>query len=77
MDVLLERSVGAQLTTARMLLAQFEAQLAEYADMNREARRTVRGRDLAARLSGLMEGREMWSARVTELEARSQQEARG
>lgn len=70
MDVSLERPVKAQLTTARMLVAQFVAQLDEYAGMNREARRTPRGRELSKRLNGLNEGREKWSARVAELEAR-------
>ena len=75
MDVALERPVRAQLTTARMLLAQFIAQLEEVAAMNREARRTPRGRDLAKRLDGLNEGREKWAARVAELEARLASEA--
>jgi hypothetical protein len=70
MDVATERPVKAQLTTARLLLAQFIAQLDEYAAMNREARRTPRGRDLSARLSGLEEGRAKWSRTVAELEAR-------
>ncbi|WP_136053432.1 hypothetical protein [Microbacterium sp. K5D] len=70
MDVATERPVEAQLTTARLLLAQFIAQLDEYAAMNREARRTPRGRDLSARLDGLKEGHEKWAAKVAELEAR-------
>ena len=70
MDVATERPVTAQLTTARLLLAQFIAQLDEYAAMNREARRTPRGRDLSARLDGLKDGREKWAAKVDELEAR-------
>ncbi|NYF29025.1 MULTISPECIES: hypothetical protein [unclassified Microbacterium] len=70
MDVATERPVKAQLTTARLLLAQFIAQLDEYAAMNREARRTPRGRDLSARLGGLKDGREKWAAKVDELEAR-------
>ena len=70
MDVATERPVKAQLTTARLLLAQFIAQLDEYAAMNREARRTPRGRDLSARLDGLKEGREKWAKKVDELEAR-------
>lgn len=75
MDVATERPVKAQLTTARLLLAQFIAQLDEYAAMNREARRTPRGRDLSARLRGLREGREKWAKTVTELEARLATEA--
>ena len=70
MDVRTERPVEAQLTTAKLLLAQFIAQLDEYAAMNREARRTPRGRDLSARLDGLKEGRETWAAKVEKLEAR-------
>lgn len=70
MDVATERPVEAQLTTARLLLAQFIAQLDEYAAMNREARRTPRGRDLSARIDGLNEGHEKWAAKVAELEAR-------
>ncbi len=70
MDVATERPVKAQLTTARLLLAQFIAQLDEYAAMDREARRTPRGRDLSARLDGLKEGREKWAKKVDELEAR-------
>lgn len=70
MDVATERPVTAQLTTARLLLAQFIAQLDEYAAMNREARRTPRSRDLSARLDGLKDGREKWAAKVDELEAR-------
>lgn len=70
MDVRTERPVAAQLTTAKLLLAQFIAQLDEYAAMNREARRTPRGKDLSARLDGLKAGREKWTAKVDELEAR-------
>lgn len=56
--------------TERPVKAQFIAQLDEYAAMNREARRTPRGRDLSARLDGLKEGREKWAKKVGELEAR-------
>lgn len=70
MDAATDRPLKAQLTTARLLLAQFIAQLDEYAAMNREARRTPRGRDLCARLDGLKEGREKWAKKVDELEAR-------
>lgn len=63
------RTATAQLLTARLLLAQFDAQLDEYDAMNRDARRgTPRGRDLSARLAGLRQGRAKWAARVRELE---------
>lgn len=65
-----ERPVAKQLWTAKFLLAQFEVQLAEYAAMNRESRRTPRGRDLAARHNDLQAGRTTWAAKVEELEAR-------
>lgn len=70
-DIATERSVTAQLSTARWLLAQFEAQLNELAGMNREARRTARGRELVARRQGLKDGREKWAARANDLEARA------
>ena len=63
------RPAEAQLTTARMLLAQFVAQIEEYEGMNREVRRTPHGRDLKRRLDGLRAGREKWQARVDELVA--------
>lgn len=75
MDVATERPVEAQLTTARLLLAQFIAQLDEFAAMNRDGRRTPRGRDLSARLDGLKDGRKKWAAKVDELEARLTAEA--
>lgn len=62
------RPAEAQLTTARMLLAQFIVQIEEYEAMNREQRRTPRGRDLSSRIVGLREGREKWQTRVDELE---------
>ena len=65
-----ERSPQAQLSTARYLLAQFITQLDEFEAMNRQQRRTPRGRDLAARLAGLREGRAKWEGRVAGLEAR-------
>lgn len=64
-----ERSPEAQLGTARMLLAQFIVQIEEVEGMNREQRRTPRGRDLAARIDGLREGLKTWTDRVAELEA--------
>lgn len=65
-----ERSRKARLVTARLLLSQFDAQLAEWKHMAPAGRkRTVRGRDLASRLDGLKTGRETWAARVAELEA--------
>lgn len=63
------RTPEAQLTTARMLLAQFIVQIEEFEAMNREERRTPRGRDLANRIDGLREGRATWEKRVAELEA--------
>lgn len=63
------RDLEAQLRTARMLLAQFIVQIEEFEGMNRRARRTPRGRDLAARIDGLREGHAKWTGRVTELEA--------
>lgn len=63
------RSIQAQLSTARNLLVQFIAQIEEYEAMNRRQRRTPRGRDLAARIEGLREGRATWEARIAELEA--------
>lgn len=76
MNIPIERSVKAQLSTARMLLAQFDQQLAEWAHMSPSRRkRTVRGRDLRARLDGLKAGRAKWAARVADLEARDTAEA--
>ena len=64
-----ERDPKNQLVTARMLLALFENQLAEYDAMNREQRRrTPRGQDLTARLHGLKEGRATWARKVAALE---------
>jgi hypothetical protein len=65
----MSRTVEAQLTTARVVLAQFRAQIAEFDGMNREDRRTERGRDLAARIEGLREGLATWEKRVAHLEA--------
>lgn len=65
-----ERTPQAQLTTARLLLAQFEEQITEWRHMSpQRRRRTVRGKDLTARMDGLKAGRERWAARVAELEA--------
>lgn len=73
-----ERPLGAQLTTALVLLAQFEEQLTEWKHMSPSRRsRTVRGRDLACRLDGLKAGREKWSARVEKLRARIETEGEG
>lgn len=66
-----ERTPEAQLTTARMLLAQFITQIEEFEGMNREQRRTPRGRDLSSRIGGLRDGRGKWAARVAELEAQT------
>lgn len=66
-----ERPLVAQLTTARLLLAQFGEQLAEYQHMPpRKRRTTARGKDLTARLSGLRAGHATWTERVADLEAR-------
>lgn len=64
-----ERTPEAQLATARMLLAQFIQQIEEFEGMNREQRRSIRGRDLSSRFQGLRAGRKKWAARVAELEA--------
>lgn len=64
-----ERSPQAQLTTARLLIAQFTAQITEYEAMNREQRRTPRGRDLTSRIDGLHQGLRTWETRAAELEA--------
>lgn len=63
------RTSEAQLSTARMLLAQFIVQIEEFEGMKREQRRTARGRDLSSRIEGLRAGRKTWAARVAELEA--------
>ena len=64
-----ERDPKRQLVTARMILALFDNQLAEYDRMNRDQRRsTPRGRDLTARLHGLKEGRAAWARKVAALE---------
>lgn len=63
-----ERPARNQLVTARMRVAQFEAQIAEFDGLNREGRRTPRGRDLEARIDGLRQGHAKWVARVAELE---------
>ena len=63
------RTLEAQLTTARMLLAQFMVQLDEYEHMTDDDRRTTpRGQDLSTRINGLREGHQTWKTRVTELE---------
>lgn len=69
------RSATAQLATARHLLAQFEAQITEYEAMNREERRTPRGRDLTARIAGLRQGHTTWTARAAQLEPLAAAEA--
>lgn len=61
------RPAEKQLTTALLLLAQFEAQITEYEAMNRAERRTPRGRDLQSRIGGLREGHAKWKARAAEL----------
>lgn len=72
MSVPIERTPKAQLVTARLLLSQFDAQLAEWKHMSpSRQRRTVRGRDLASRLDGLKAGRAKWAARVADLETQA------
>lgn len=63
------RTIAEQLGTARILLAQFAAQIDEYDAMNREQRRTPRGRDLASRIDGLRDGLDTWMAKAAALEA--------
>jgi hypothetical protein len=63
------RSFAARLTTARMLLALFIAQIDEFGAMDEEARRSERGRDLESRIDKLREGRAQWAKRVAKLEA--------
>lgn len=53
------RDAQAQLTTARMLLAQFIMQIEEHEASGAHA----------DRIDGLEEGRAKWQKRVTELEA--------
>jgi len=66
-----ERPLVAQLTTARLLLAQLGEQLAEWKHMAPKRRRTTaRGKDLARRLDGLKAGHTTWTERVADLEAR-------
>jgi hypothetical protein len=64
-----DRPLEAQLATARILLAQYAAQIDEYDGMNREQRRTERGKDLSARIVGLRAGLRKWMERAAELEA--------
>lgn len=59
------RHPASQLTTAMLLVAQFEAQIAEHDTMTREQRRTPRGRDLTSRIDGLHQGLATWRHRVT------------
>ncbi|MFF7681481.1 hypothetical protein ACFZA2_01880 [Microbacterium sp. NPDC007973] len=64
-----ERDPAKQLVTARMLVAMFESQLTEYADMSDHDREhTDRGRDLTERLPGLRQGHTQWVARAQALE---------
>lgn len=69
-----ERSLEAQLATARILLAQYAVQIDEYDGMNREQRRTERGKDLASRIVGLRSGLRKWMTRAAELEAQIEAE---
>ncbi len=53
------RDVGAQLSTARIVLAQFVVRLAEHDESGAHA----------DRIDQLREGHAVWTARVAELEA--------
>lgn len=64
-----DRPLKAQLATARMLLAQFAVQVDEHDAMNREQKRSPRGKDLTSRIGGLREGLATWMTRAAELEA--------
>lgn len=63
------RPLEAQLATARIILAQYAAQIDEYDGMNREQRRTPTGKDLSSRIVGLRAGLKKWMERAAELEA--------
>lgn len=64
-----ERDPAKQLVTAKMLVALFEAQLTEHADMSDHDREhTERGQDLTQRLPGLHQGHTHWTQRVKDLE---------
>ena len=63
-----DRPLEAQLATARILLAQYAVQIDEYDGMNREKRRTERGKDLSSRITGLRAGVRKWTTRAAELE---------
>lgn len=63
------RPLEAQLATARILVGQYTVQVDEYDGMNREQRRTPRGKDLASRIVGLRAGLKKWTERAAELEA--------
>lgn len=71
------RPLKTQLATARMLLAQYAAQIDEYDGMNREQRRSDRGRDLSSRIVGLRAGLAKWMTRAAELEKAIAAEAEG
>lgn len=72
-----DRPLEAQLATARILLAQYAVQIDEYDGMNREQRRTPRGKDLASRITGLRAGVRKWMERAAELEAQIETEKAG
>ncbi len=61
------RGDADQLSTARLIVAQFQAQIDEFEGMNRASRRTPRGRDLAARMEGLRVGLRTWTQRVSDI----------
>ncbi|CAN7516627.1 hypothetical protein LJR042_003528 [Microbacterium maritypicum] len=71
------RPLAAQLATARIILAQYAAQIDEHDGMNREQRRSDRGRDLSSRIVGLRAGLKKWMTRAAELEKAIAAEAGG
>lgn len=71
------RPLKAQLATAQMILAQYAAQIDEYDGMNREQRRSKRGRDLSSRIVGLRAGLAKWMTRAADLEHAIAAEAGG
>lgn len=67
-DPTIGRPAENQISTARYLLTLFIAQIDEYEAMNREQRRTPRGKELEARIDALRQGRATQEARIAELE---------
>lgn len=63
------RTIKAQAVTAALLLAQFDEQIREHDAMNRDQRRTPRGRDLESRIDALRQGKATWSHRLRVLQS--------